>query len=287
MFLVVHARWLARAFRGESPQARALRKQLDVIGEDDVWRRKASLFMEAELFALTGDLTELHRVSEALAELARTFPGFLPWASYARAAEHRLRGEHDAARRELESALAGAAPGEHRAYVRVAPAHAEILLARGVAEAALRAAELLLRQIAALRLDRTAEVAALRVSALSCAALLRHEEAHSHIERALALATELGYDGLPLAALHEAEARIALGAGDAPRWVLGLSRMRALLEHAHAPSLIQAYEALREEGTRIATGEVPSAMVSAITDVSGTTEPDTQISSRRGPVGTR
>ncbi len=283
MFLIVHGRYLAHAFRGEAQEARALRRQLEVISEDDVWRRKASLFIEAELHALTGDLPQLHIASEALAELTRSFEGFQPWANYARAAEHRLRGELGAAQRELEAALALARPGEHRAYLRAAPAHAAILLRRGETAAALRAAEEVLTQVTTRGLDRTAEVAALRVIALAHAAAQRHQLAREQLDRALALAQELDYAGLPLAVLHEAEARIALRAGDAPGWVVALSSLHGLLEHAHAPSLIQAYEALREEGARTGTSEMPAAVIGARTDVTGTTETDTQISSRRLP----
>jgi hypothetical protein len=283
MFMVVHARWLCHAFRGEAERARPLRRQLEVISEDDVWRRKASLFVEAELHALTGDLPELRSVAEELADLAHAFEGFRPWACMARAAEHRLRSEFAAARRELDAAMALAAPGEHRAYVRLAPAHAELRLLTGDVDGARDAAQLALREIDARKLDRTATVAAERVLALAHAAAKRHDDARAAIGRALTLASELGCDGLPLAVLHETEARIALAADDAPQWVLALSRLRSLLERAHAPALIRAYEELREVGAQVADAEVPPAVVGARTEISGTTEADTQISSRRSP----
>ena len=87
--------------------------------------------------------------------------------------------------------------------------------------------------------------------------------------------------------LHETEARLALAAGDAPLWVLALSRMRSLLEHAHAPTLIRSYEALREDGSRVADADVPPSVVGAASDLSGTTEADTQISARRTSTSNR
>ena len=119
--------------------------------------------------------------------------------------------------------------------------------------------------------------------ALAHAAEQRHQLAREQLDRALALAQELGYAGLPLAVLHETEARIALRSGDAQGWVVALSRLHGLLEHAHAPTLIQAYEALREEGARKGTTELPAAVIGARTEVTGTTETDTQISYRRLP----
>jgi tetratricopeptide (TPR) repeat protein len=263
LFLVVHGRWLAHAFGGNGPQADRLRRQAEVITEDDVWRRRSFLFVEAELWALTGNLTGLRRTIDAIAPLAEKFPGWRPWLGYARAALSRLRGQDADARAELEAALALAQPGEHRAWTRLAPAHAELLLAREP-EAALRECDAMLEAVAQLGIDLWAGVAAQRIRALALSALGRHDEARVALERAFALGEEAGFGGLPLALLHEARARLSLAAGAIDECNTALETMRAAIELAEAPALVQAYESLREEsGRRMPASDLPAALVSS------------------------
>jgi hypothetical protein len=272
LFLVVHGRWLGHAFRGDAVAARRFCKQVEAITEDDVWRRKAFLFVEAQLFALTGDLAGLKRVADAIGELARRFPGWRPWLAFARAAMHRLRGELDAARAELDLALSEAAAGEHRAFIVAAPAHAELLLQLGDAEGGLREAESILGQVRMLSLDASAEVAAERIRALCENALGRNAAAHASIERAFARAVEIGVGGLPLAQLHEARARILLDTGDAEHCREELGDLHRAIEHADAPALVTAYEALREESKRkLSLSELPAFVTATRTLVDSST----------------
>lgn len=252
MFLVVHGRWLGRAFRGQSIEAEALRKRLEVVTEDDVWRRKALLFVEAQLYTLTGDLPRLHRTTEAIAELSEKFPGWRPWLGFARGSLHRLRGELAAAEGQFRAGLEQAQPGQHRAYVLMAPALAELLLQRDDLAGALEQAERVEQAVTQFSLDLTAAIAALRVRALAESKRWQHEAARASLERAFALAREIEYDGLPLAVLHEAEARIAIAARDEPAAAAAIAKLWSLIEHAHAPALIGAYEALRQEAAALA-----------------------------------
>jgi tetratricopeptide (TPR) repeat protein len=245
MFLVVHGRWLGQAYRGNSAVARKLFKQVQLITEDDVWRRKAFLFAEAELHALTGDQLQLRSVCDAIAELAAKFPGWRPWLGYARAALHGARGRFAEARAELEPALQLARPGEHRAWTRLAPAHAEVLLLLEDVAGAVRAADAIVAEVERLGLDRAAEVSGLRIRALALAALGEHGQARDTLERAFEAARQLEYDGLPLAQLHEAGARIALSEGAVESCKAALAQIWKLIEHADAPAMINAYEALR------------------------------------------
>jgi tetratricopeptide (TPR) repeat protein len=246
MFLIVHARWLSHAFGGRAAEARPLQKQLELTTEDDMWRRRATLFVEAQLHALTGDLFNLTHVSEAIAELALKFEGWRPWSAWTRAAIHRLRGQLAAAETELELALELARPGEHRAWVLAAPARAELRLLSGDAATAIAEAEEILRTVATLSLDRSAAIAAGRVRALALSSQGDHAAARTSIEAAFESARELEYDGLPLADLYEARARIALAAGEQREASASLSRMKEMLEHADAPALVHKYEALRD-----------------------------------------
>ena len=273
LFLVLHGRWLAHAFGGNAPLAERLRRQAEVITEDDVWRRRSFLFAEAELWALTGNLTGLRRTVDAIALLAERFPGWRPWLGYALAALHRLRGQEDKAQAELDGALLLAQPGEHRAWTRLAPARAELLLAREP-EAALRECDAILEAVESLKLDRWTEVAGQRIRALAQSALGHHVPARVSLERAFALAYEQGFGGLPLALLHEARARVALAAQEAEECTTALETLRAAIELADAPALVAAYESLREESSRrLPASDVPAALTSstiAPTDTSTT-----------------
>jgi len=280
MFLVVHARWLGHAFGGRT-EAQRFRKQVEASTEDDVWRRKAFLFAEAQLHALAGDLISLQRVSEQIRELAETFDGWRAWLAWTRAALHRLRGELDAADEQLRTALALAQPGEHRAWVLAAPDHAELRLLQGDCEGALRAAASIVQSVESMSLDLSAKIAAERVRALAESRLGDHESAAVSLVRAFALARELGFGGLPLAQLYEARARIALAAGDASDCLNALSELRGLLEHADAPALIGAYETLREESTRrLALPELPAVASPGDTDTTASSTMFTDVRTR-------
>jgi hypothetical protein len=122
----------------------------------------------------------------------------------------------------------------------------------GDAAGALRDAESIAATTRELALDRTTLVAAERVRALAESGVQDHDAARASIERALALAGELEYGGLPLAVLHEARARIALAAGNAQECAAALVLLHGLLEHADAPALINAYEALRAGSMQLA-----------------------------------
>jgi type II secretory pathway predicted ATPase ExeA len=261
MFLVVHGRWLLHAFVGNASAAKLLYKQVELITEDDVWRRRAHLFAEAELHALVGDLRGLTRTSEALQELAEKFPDWLPWWHWARAGLQRLRGEFAAAQAELALALAHARPGEHRAWGRIAASHAELWLLRNDPDQALSEASAIVQTVESLALDRTTGVAAERIRALAHSQRGEAAQAQACLSAAFALAQAMPLAGLPSAPLYEAQAKLALARADGPACVSALEQLWTLLKDAEAPALVTAYEALREESLLVlhTPGLLPSA----------------------------
>jgi hypothetical protein len=274
MFMVLHGRWLGHAYAGHAAQAKAFQKRVRIITDDDVWRRKAYLFFEAELYALSGDLIGLGRTADMIAEVADMFEGWRPWLAFTHAAMHRLRGELAAAKSELEIALQQAQAGQHRAWLLAAPAHAEILLLLGDAAGAIRAAEAILSTVKAHALHRSAEVAAERILALAQSHQREHAAARASVQRALTLARELAYGGLPLALLYEAQAQVSIAAGDPPACVVALKQIWQVIEHADAPALINGYETLREESAKqLASSELPalSRMVANATTTESST----------------
>jgi hypothetical protein len=250
MFIVVHARYLAFGFAGQALQARRWRKQLELTTSDDVWRRRAYLFIEAELHALTGNLAELNAVTAATAELAAKFPGWQPQLAYCRAHAHRMRGELEAALAVIEQALLDVGPQTHRAYAPLALARVDVLLAQRKARAALTAARELAAQTETYQLEPTWLIAAARMQALAQSALGEHDAAREQLKVAFALAREHALSGLPLAVLYEAQARLAIAENDPREGLRALTILRDHLEGAEAPALIGAYEQLRVENQR-------------------------------------
>jgi tetratricopeptide (TPR) repeat protein len=287
MFLVVHARWLGHAFHGQSELAQRFRKRAELITEDDVWRRKAALFVEAELHALTGDLLQLGRTCEAIATLVDAFPGWQPWLHWSRAMMYQLRGEYEAAEVELQAALARARPGAHRAWLRIGPSLCELRLLCGDADGAVREAEAALDAVRALSLDRTAAVAAERVRALAESSRHNHEGAAAALERMFVLARVESYDGLPLARLHEAHARVALAGGRIDECATALASLHDLLVHADAPALIHAYETMRAEIRQIATPELPTVTIAPRSMQTELSDIATQVLVRMGALNER
>ncbi len=246
MFLVVHARWLANGFSGDGAEAERYRRQVELITDDDVWRRKSCLFAEAELHALTGDLTKLSAVCDAIEGLAAEFEGWRPWHAYAQGSQQRWRGDLQGARATFERGLSLALAGEQRAFNRLGPAHAEVLLLLGDADGALRKANEMLEAAQRLRLDRFVSFSAERIRALAHSAMNDHDAAYAALQAAEQVATDIGLDGLQLARLHEAAARVALAAGTTERWRQALDKLALLLQHCQAPALINSLAALRE-----------------------------------------
>jgi tetratricopeptide (TPR) repeat protein len=264
MFIVLHGRWLGHAFVGRASVAKGFHKRVEVITEDDVWRRRAFLDLEAELHALTGDLKSLTRTSQSISELALMFEGWRPWLGFARAAMHRVRGELAAAKHELDNALVQIRAGEHRAWAPLTAAHAEVLLMLGDAEGAAREAEAMSSLIRTQALRRSDCVTAERILARAHSHMRRHDAAREALQRALELARELGCGGLPLALLYETQAQVLLAAGEAQECVTALQLLWGLIEHAEAPALINAYETLRQESAQqLANADLPVASRSA------------------------
>jgi hypothetical protein len=142
--------------------------------------------------------------------------------------------------------------------------------------------------VQALGLDQSAEVAALRVRALAESRLAQHDLARASIERALQCARRLRYDGLPLATLYEAQARVAIAAGVSEECLGALTRLHAILEHADAPALVNAYEALREESTKeLALPALPGVMPDTHTSPTESSTMFTEIRTRLGAFNER
>ena len=134
-----------------------------------------------------------------------------------------------------------------------APSHAEVMLLQGDAEGApARSARIAGRSRAVARFDGVGRSRSHRRLAVEQSR--RARRGPGSLDRAFALAHERqGYGGLPLAVLYEARA----GWRWPPTIGTCLPHFRAqatLLARAHAPALVNAYEALREASSKHIAG---------------------------------
>ena len=199
------------AARPRAPQR--FRKQVEVITEDDVWRRKAFLFVEAQLFALTGDLPGLQAHGRgdrrARAESSRAGGRGSRWtraraaslARRARAARSRARAGARRWRGRASIARASRRAGARRA---AAPARRR---RRRVARSAAGPADARAPRSTAPR------VVAERIRALAAERARRARRGAAHRARVRARAASSATTACRSRVLHEAQARIALAAG--------------------------------------------------------------------------
>jgi hypothetical protein len=88
--------------------------------------------------------------------------------------------------------------------------------------------------------------------------------------------------------LHEARARIALAAEAAPECAAALVALRALLERADAPALVNAYETLRQQSSKnLPMPELPEAVVVTRTSGADSTATFTDVRTRMNPLHLR
>jgi hypothetical protein len=156
----------------------------------------------------------------------------------------------------LADAIAVVAPGEHRAYPMLALAYADVLLAQGRFDESLQAAVTFAERATAHQLCQAALIGALRAQALALSARGEHGDAQERLREAFALARSIEQGGLPLATLYEAQARLANAESEPAEGLKALGALRELIEHADAPALFGAYEALRVENKRQIQGSL-------------------------------
>jgi hypothetical protein len=156
----------------------------------------------------------MKRVVDAVAPMAKIYPGWAAVLHYARGEYQRVRGDHAAALDELERALTTMRPGQHQLWAQAVGARVRTLLSLGRAEEARTCAEAALGDAEESALGYVQNYVRMPL-ALALATLARHAEAAEVAQRAIASFEALGTTGLNLAVAYETRARVAELAGDA------------------------------------------------------------------------
>ncbi|HMI91877.1 MAG TPA: serine/threonine-protein kinase [Polyangiales bacterium] len=247
MWMADHVRWLASAFQGDAPAAAVHRKRAETVVEDDAWRRSASLFVEAQLHVTTFSQLDLKRSVELIAALASRFPGWLPLAHWSQAELDRMTGDLPRAKLGLERALELARPGQHLAWTLISPAYALVLLESGELDALRAHVRAAVEAVNADGLLPFVTVECERALALGESRAKHHELASRTLERAFAAAEHAGMQGLPLAGLYEARARIARAAQREDLFSQAMTQLHALVDPGGTPTWLARCAALSAE----------------------------------------
>jgi tetratricopeptide (TPR) repeat protein len=248
--LAWHVRMLSHIYSGRTREAEQCRQsmQLLVIERDQpVSLLAMSVLYEAWGYEMCEDLTGLKGALEQVEQEARRFPGWQPWAALYRGDVNRLRGDLDAALSCYEQAAAMTAPGRHQVWPHAAERRVVTLRLLGRFDEALTLGRAsvdyaLAEDMEPVNVLRTYVALA---AAQTEAGLLA--DAAVSIDSALLCAEREGIDGVPLAVVHEARARLAIRYGDAAAFESARSVCAERLLAGDNPALTAKYERMLHE----------------------------------------
>jgi hypothetical protein len=195
-----------------------------------------SMMYETTVIARSGDLVGMKRLVERMAREAERFDGWKLWHASTSAQLELMRGELDAAQREIERCLALEPASGHSACVIARTIQIELLVQQGKHERAVELGRAMLaeREGPGRRLNSRLP----HMLALAHAETMTGDYAAgaARLEDMIAEHEAMGSVGLPLAILYAQRARIALCASDSPAF------------ERYAAIAAQASERLRHPG---------------------------------------
>lgn len=209
-------RMLHHLWQGDFADVERLRREVELLRVQSTERQafdNQHLMAEAVAHALAEDLTQMKRVVDAVKPFAALYPGWMPVLHFCLGEYQRIRGDHAAALRELDLALASMQAGRHQLWAQATGARVRALLALGRAEEARASAEAALALAAQSGLGYVQNYVRMPLG-LALAMLGRHTEAASSAQSAIDSFEALGSTGLNLALAYETRARVAELAGD-------------------------------------------------------------------------
>ena len=242
-------RLVYQLWRCQPHQADECRRRVDVLSVQS-WSseraRAAHLWQVLHAQALSDDLGGVGRSIDALAVYAKRFPAWAFTCRYARAEQHRIRGELGQARRAFEALLTDRGPGEHHAWVACARGLLTVLDAMGRHLEASERGRTLLR--GALAADLGFETSYIALPLAVAEAHLGEEGAATRAHEQLRQLEDLRCAGLMLGFAHEMRARVAMALGDAEGFEASANRCARAYNAGKHPTLTTKFNRLMEEG---------------------------------------
>jgi hypothetical protein len=219
---------------------------------------------------LVGDLIGVKRALDNVSELARHYPGWRPLLLLGQCEYRKLQGDLRGALEAIESALPLAPPGRHPYFPYVAAAHLGVLLGLGRVQDAVALGR---DYVDACRREQLAS-ADRWVSLAFALALGRngeYPEAISLMDSVIAVSEGLRMSGLPIGAVYEARARIAIWMNDRTAFARYSELCAAEYKKGRNPALAIKFARLMEEARQSEPhASLPPRPVADLLDVSET-----------------
>lgn len=249
-------------YAGDAVNADKHRRELDTLALNSA-RDNLHLLVGkkdlAQVQALCGDTVGLRHSIDVIERAAKRFCGWRGQLLLYRGEYALLLGDLVGARSWLEQALAFAQPGENFTWPRAAGPYIEVLIRLGQVDEAVAFAEDALGQA-----DRVGLAAVYRrqldiAVGLAWSVHGQHVRAAAHLDALYAAATEQNVQGVSLAVLEHARARVALASGDADAFTRACREVGRVFANHDSPTLVRRYAQLVAEGQRRGFGSPRTA----------------------------
>ncbi|MDH5673035.1 MAG: protein kinase [Myxococcales bacterium] len=246
-------RLLMHLYNGDIEGARRCQQQIDELSVRHAYTAygTGTAFLEAQAHLMCGDVLGLKQSIETITQIVdRQYPGWQPALDTAWGGYHLLRGEPNMALARLDAALSETGAGQHMAWTVAAELAVEVRLALGDVPGAWERGRRALQQARAAELGFLAELGLERVLGLAEAAAGQLEVATYRLESRIEQARARGLSGVPLGVLLEAQARVALMAGDDEGFHRCARETAELYRRGGSPALVAKCERLLGEARR-------------------------------------
>ncbi len=239
--------------RGNADEARKCQRRAELLQlQEPVAQRYLGTSAGFEMLAnvVSGDLLGLKRTTDAVGEIARRLTGWQPLHALGLAHYRALQGDLHAALDALRPAHAIAIAGRHPYYPHVAAAQIGWLSELGEHALAVSVGREHVAVCERLQLGAT-DRWVYQAFALALARFGEHTAAVELCERVIATNESLGISGLPLGALYETRARIAIAGEDEAGFERAVERCAIEYKKGGSPALAAKLARLVDEARKV------------------------------------
>jgi len=210
----------------------------------------------AQVQALSGDAPALRATLESLEATVKRFPHWRGQLLVYRGEYARLVGDLAQARDALEQALAFAPAGENYSWSKAVVPYIDVLVRLGRVEDAVKIGDHAVTEAARLGISRVYRRQIEMAACLAWAAAGQEGRAARRLDELLEAAVEEGAQGVTVAVLHEARARVALLAGDAGAFERSRQGFARVFANQDNPALAARYQRLLDDAYQHDLGEL-------------------------------
>lgn len=241
-------RMLYHLWQGDAEKADECRDQLDRLNIQNSPPQIYDIHLTFEIaaYAATDDLTRIKQALPRAEDMAQRYSGWVPIAHLARASYQRIRGDLEAALREITEALRLLEPGRSQVWPDAAREHIEVLDGLGRYEEARDAGERYVATAEGLEMEHAAQMITMPLAV-----------AHAHldsVERAVSLCRQCvehfharGSTGLPLGLAYYAWARVDATVGNERDFADHSSRCKTEIERGNGRALVRKLDRLSRD----------------------------------------